>query len=411
MQDAEHHHQQAAKTPADLRRRLLVHLLVAPSVLVSDAQILNNKVLRPLISASGVGDVDVEPGEARDFEQLINSGVLQVALRNGETFRSLRDAQAARGVIDYPDVSYCTNLEEMTDGRTVGFDLVDVGSAFTTSVLAALGAASAAAVGADRAGYDRVRTWVATRNPLLYNDLRIWLASHVSLPLSVRSEVDRLAGLAYHSALPSVLGGTSTAEPGLLVATDLFRTDPTLMTPTASGLPAWSFAPDVLARLPAHFFIDLQQMPEVRSFRTQLSQHVAGAATSGIDDVRDALDAMVTAMNHHALACLTQEQRDLRRRYWDYQARVSFEAWTYGAAGSLDIATWSLQVVQQDAGDPVSLALQIATTVMAYGLMTKDIVELNRERSRYHGLETRLSSRLSTQPDSALLRAVHTTGP
>ncbi|MCB5167507.1 hypothetical protein LG634_22090 [Streptomyces bambusae] len=264
---------------ADLRSRVLLHVLLADALLVGDSQSLNNKYFRSLISpAEGDGGADAPQAHGStvlaDLAPLLQEGRIRVARRAGSTLLGIRDDHAAKQVNNVPDRAYVGRLDALTAGRTVPYDVSAVGEAFRDGVLARIDAALGEAAEPVRSALAEARQWAAEQPRLLHIELRGWIASyrataagrHTGVVLALQS-LDDWAIDAYRTALPRVLGA-GVARPR--EAGDLPQgAHPRLL--DQGALPGALLDPFLLSRLPADFVLEAVAQPA----RTAVVQQLA----------------------------------------------------------------------------------------------------------------------------------------
>ncbi|MGW6817745.1 hypothetical protein [Streptomyces sp. NPDC055005] len=255
---------------ADLRSRVLLHVLLADALLVGDSQSLNNKYFRCLISA------EERDGEAEaprlqqaevlsDLAPLLREGRIRVAQRAGSTLFGIRDEHARRRVNNVPDRAYVDHLDALTSAHAVPYDLAEVGEAFRRGVLNRIDTALDGVTGAARSALSDARQWVTEQPQLLHIELRSWIASyrsvgarqqHTGVVLALQS-LDDWALDAYRGALPLVLdSGVARPREGHDLPTGENRR---LLAQDA--LPAALLDPFLLSRLPVDLVLETVAQP------------------------------------------------------------------------------------------------------------------------------------------------------
>lgn len=266
---------------ADLRSRVLLHVLLADALLVGDSQSLNNKYFRCLISPGEHDDGSGAPRLQRDavlsdLAPLLREGRVRVAQRKGSTLLGIRDEHARRQVNNVPPRAYVSHLDALASAHAVPYDVAEVGEAFRGGVLSRIGAALDGATGPVRSALSDARQWVAEQPQLLHIELRSWIASyrsagtrqqHTGVVLALQS-LDDWAIDAYRGALPLVLG-TGVARPR--EGRDLpARESRRLLTQDA--LPAALLDPFLLSRLPVDLVLETVAQPARNAMVQELAR-------------------------------------------------------------------------------------------------------------------------------------------
>ncbi|MEV7354264.1 hypothetical protein [Kitasatospora sp. NPDC091276] len=215
LSDVEPHAAAPIDRASDLRSRVLLHVLFADTLLIGDSQGLNNRYFRALVDVEEARKVRWSPGTAAlsDFGALLEAGRLRVALRAGGTLHRISDGHRAEGVENAPDVTYVERLTGVSSAHTVPYDGSAVAAAFKSGVLTRIEAAERDFAGSAREALEAARAWVSEQDPLLYKQLRDWLAGYRSARpggsaelVLVLQSVDDWAGESYRRALPQALG-------------------------------------------------------------------------------------------------------------------------------------------------------------------------------------------------------------
>lgn len=182
LSDVEPHAAAPIDRASDLRSRVLLHVLFADTLLIGDSQGLNNRYFRALVDAEEARKVRWSPGTAAlsDFGALLEAGRLRVALRAGGTLHRISDGHRAEGVENAPDVPYVERLTGVSSAHTVPYDGSAVAAAFKSGVLTRIEAAERDFAGSAREALEAARAWVSEQDPLLYKQLRDWLADYRS---------------------------------------------------------------------------------------------------------------------------------------------------------------------------------------------------------------------------------------
>ncbi|MFD7879930.1 hypothetical protein ACFV5G_38640 [Streptomyces sp. NPDC059766] len=221
LSDVEPHSAAPVDGAADLRARILLHVLFSDTLLIGDSQSLNNRYFRALVSGRQMSvSGTAVPGVTTlsDLAPLLTEGHIRVALRSGATHHGIRNAHAAKNVDNVPDPDYVDELQAMTSGHALTYDGTAVSAAFKAGVLERIDGALAFARGDARHSLRAAHDWAADQSPLEYKAIRDWLARHraarphagADVVLALQS-VDQWAGESYRQALPRVLGAAVAA--------------------------------------------------------------------------------------------------------------------------------------------------------------------------------------------------------
>lgn len=216
LSDVEPHSAAPIDGAADLRARILLHVLFCDTLLIGDSQSLNNRYFRTLVTDHQVdvqADAHVEGPGLRDLAPLLTEGHIRVALRTGSTFHDIRNAHAAKNVDNVPSPAYVDELQAMTSGRVLPYDGAVVSAAFKSGVLERIERALEHARGEARPTLRAALEWGRGQEPLEYKAIRDWLSEHrtgrphasADVVLALQS-IDQWAGESYRQALPRALG-------------------------------------------------------------------------------------------------------------------------------------------------------------------------------------------------------------
>ncbi|MCB5167505.1 hypothetical protein LG634_22080 [Streptomyces bambusae] len=221
LSDVEPHSAAPIDGAADLRARILLHVLFCDSLLIGDSQSLNNRYFRLLVTDHQKTDEDGSETAGRqlcDLAPLLTEGRIRVALRTGSTLHEIRSDHAARNVDNVPDPAYVDGLHAMTDGRVVPYDGTAVSAAFKQGVLDRIDRALEHARGEALSTLRAVRDWAGEQQPLEYKAIRDRLADHRAGRPQAGADVvlalqwvDQWAGESYRQALPWALGAAVAA--------------------------------------------------------------------------------------------------------------------------------------------------------------------------------------------------------
>ncbi len=201
LADAEPHLPEPFRAAADLRARVILHVLFADTLVLGDSQSLNNPYLRELLTT--------ESGRPYDLAALINDGFLRIARRNNfASFLAIRNNHAERNVKNVPSPQYAEWLDEITSDHLIHYDGNEVADRFKSGVCDLLEKEAVRSDGLQKTVLRQAQEWVRTQDPLNYNDVRNWQAAYrdrsTAALLALRI-VEESTSLAYRSALPSTL--------------------------------------------------------------------------------------------------------------------------------------------------------------------------------------------------------------
>ena len=272
---------------ADLRARVLHHVVLAEPLIVADSHSLNSPMLRSLFVRR-----DEPPYACDDLGALFRSGDLRVSRRDVlgpdrtrvTSFRQIQADHAARGVVNGPPPEYAAWLDEMTEGRVVEYSADAVSASFKRGFTDRLDRQLAAAVPGTPTGYLRtlemMRDWAAAREVVLYKDIRDtyqrWLADEKNATREAAEAADfveRSASGSYHLAVPQAIV-TAVSGPRNDDLVEL----PTSIRPTGSmALPPGLINPTVWQHLPVDAVTEIL---DLASRQTMLAE-LARARTAG----------------------------------------------------------------------------------------------------------------------------------
>ncbi|MFI9774489.1 hypothetical protein ACIHCV_07235 [Streptomyces sp. NPDC051956] len=323
LSDVEPHSAAPIDSASDLRSRVLLHVLFADTLLIGDAQSLNNKYFRALVSAEEAGRAT---GGAllSDLALLLEEGRIRVARRVGLTLRDLRDDHERRNVENVPGPAYADRLDALTSAHIVPYDGAVVGDMFKSGVLHRIEAGVQQARGGARIALDDVRQWAADQEVLLYKALRDWLdvyrkkntGASAEVILALQS-VDDWAGESYRQALPSVLdAGTASPrdEPDTIPASRSRRIL------EQAGLPAAMLDNFLLSQLPVEVLFEATAQPSRNALVRELAR-----LRRGLQPDTSALRAAVDEFSSWMLETFDRTFRGTGGRAWDHlqgQARL-----------------------------------------------------------------------------------------
>ncbi|MFC5723993.1 hypothetical protein ACFP1Z_27885 [Streptomyces gamaensis] len=272
LSDVDPHSSAPIHRVADLRARLLLHVLFADSLLIGDSQSLNNPFFRALVCTEEARRVEWPAGTSPlpDLAPLLRDGRMRVALRAGPGLRAIREQHEQQRVDNVPSRDYVEWLDGLTAGHVTVYDPGAVTAAFTSGLLDRVDAGLRRAEGAERAVLESVRQWSAEQDALGYKALRDWISGHEAGPaeILVWGAVDEWAGESYRQALPGVLGCGLAAprdEPDRIPAG---RTRRVL---ERAGLPAVVLDSVLLSQLPVEVLLEAVAQPARNSLVRQLA--------------------------------------------------------------------------------------------------------------------------------------------
>ena len=129
LSDVEPHAAAPIDRAADLRTRVLLHVLFADTLLIGDSQSLNNRYFRALVSRKEAEVVENAASGAvlPDLAPLLLEGRIRVARRAGYTLRRIRDEHETKNVDNVPSPDYADQLDAMTAAHAVPYALAESG--------------------------------------------------------------------------------------------------------------------------------------------------------------------------------------------------------------------------------------------------------------------------------------------
>ncbi len=201
LADAEPHLPEPFRAAADLRARVVLHVLFADSLVLGDSQSLNNPYLRHLLTTDAI--------RPRDLAALLRDGYLRVARRSSvPSFLDIRNNHAERGVDHVPSPEYAEWLDEITNDHLVRYDGTEVTARFKSGLCTLLEREAEGCDGLQHAVLRQARDWVQAQDNLLYKGVRDWQNAYpdrsTAVLLALRI-VEECTSSAYRSALPSAL--------------------------------------------------------------------------------------------------------------------------------------------------------------------------------------------------------------
>ncbi|MFI0406133.1 hypothetical protein [Actinomadura sp. 3N508] len=212
LADAEPHLPEPFRAAADLRARVVLHMLFGETLVLGDSQSLNNPYLRELFM--------VGPERPHDLAVLLQKGYLRLARRaSAPSFRAVRDEQAVRGVENVPSPEYAEWLDEVTAGHLVVYDGAEVASRFRSGLRSQLAGAVTRATGRYREVLEDARVWVEGQEQLFYKAIRDWKDEYPDRSgdaLTALGVLESCTSLAYRSALPAALGSAMADRSSVL---------------------------------------------------------------------------------------------------------------------------------------------------------------------------------------------------
>jgi hypothetical protein len=272
LSETEHHLVRPVVDPQNLRARITLHALFAESLVVTDSQILNNPVLRLILTGDGGG------AWLGGMADLIRSGGLIVARRDtADSFRQIRDEHNARKVENVPEEGYAEWLDELTEGHVLPYPAVSVSQRFKERLISELAKLIVEPNDRYKRTLGTAIEWIHTQDPLYYNSIRKWAARRPTPDEATRialETVERTASWAFKMALP--------AELDTAVAWGAVRTPAavSLMGDDVEGgrllLPGYFLNPDVLARLPIALVNEATELPSRQIAVAQIARAYGG---------------------------------------------------------------------------------------------------------------------------------------
>lgn len=287
--EAEHHlHSQDR---ARLRLIILLHLLFAEELVLTDSQVLNNKEFRALASPEA-GDQSLIP--------LFEEGALRVAVRNGRSLAEIAEDQRSRQVQDSAPAAYASRLDMSASPRSIEWDLARASEGFKEHALwrlEDLGSAS----GADLWFRDKVVEWIKRQERLYYNDLRTYLAQQ---PLTPSNRlIDQLVANEYGRTIPRLCGLYIAEEGDAQSPADYFgvgEDQPELVEFGASRA-LRGLRPSILGNLPIDVFLEARNLAAVRELSRQfeLRQTITSYPLVPLGNIEDRLEDVLSSDRDH----------------------------------------------------------------------------------------------------------------
>jgi histone H3/H4 len=207
LADAEPHLPEPFRAAADLRARVILHVLFADALVLGDSQSLNNPYLRQLLTT--------EAGRPHDLAALIKDGHLRIARRsNVPSFLTIRNDHAEREVDNVPSPGYAAWLDDITGDHLIRYDGAEVAARFKSGFCDLLETQASGTDGLQRAVLRQAHDWVQEQDHLLYKGIRDWKNAYpdrTTAALLALRKVEENASRAYREALPSTLN-TAVAD-------------------------------------------------------------------------------------------------------------------------------------------------------------------------------------------------------
>ena len=201
LADAEPHLPEPFRAAADLRARVILHVLFADKLVLGDSQSLNNPYFRELLTT--------ESGRPYDLAVLIHDGFLRIARRNNySSFLAIRNQHKGENVKNVPSPQYAEWLDEITQDHLIQYDGNKVAARFKSGVLELLAKELARSDGLQKTVLREAQKWAKEQDPLKYNDVRNWQAKYpdrTTAALLALRIVEERTSLSYRSALPITL--------------------------------------------------------------------------------------------------------------------------------------------------------------------------------------------------------------
>lgn len=259
LSDVEIHRQSPIASAADLRARVLFHVLLTDTLLVGDSQSLNTPPFRALVSSREA----VGQAVRSDLAPLLDSGRIRIACRDGQSLAAVRDAQELRQVEHVPSAAYAALMDSLTRAHAVPYGLDAVSAAFKSGVVRLLEEQVHNARGETRRTLEAALEFVRSEEPLYFKSLRDWEESFradssgsTEVVLAMAS-VDRAAGESYRQSLPHALGAGTAAPrsvgPSSTAAVHTLMESTTLHAGMLDGF--------LLGRLPVEVFLEATEQP------------------------------------------------------------------------------------------------------------------------------------------------------
>lgn len=201
LADAEPHLPEPFRAAADLRARVILHVLFADALVLGDSQSLNNPYLRQLLTT--------EAGQPRDLAALVKDGHLRVARRsNVPSFLTIRNDHAEREVDNVPSPEYAEWLDEITGDHLIRYDGAEVTARFKSGLCGLLEKRASRSDGLQRTVLRQAYDWVQEQDVLFYKGIRDWQDAYpdrTTAALLALRMIEESASEAYRSALPNTL--------------------------------------------------------------------------------------------------------------------------------------------------------------------------------------------------------------
>jgi hypothetical protein len=201
LADAEPHLPEPFRAAADLRARVILHVLFADALVLGDSQSLNNPFLRRLLTTETI--------QPHDLAALLQNGHLRIARRSSApSFLAIRDDHAKREVDNVPSPEYAEWLDEVTSGHLIRYDGTAVATRFKTGLCRLLEQKASVSEGLQQIVLRQARDWVQEQKILFYKGVRDWRDAYpdrTTAALLALRIVEESASEAYRSALPSTL--------------------------------------------------------------------------------------------------------------------------------------------------------------------------------------------------------------
>jgi hypothetical protein len=187
---------QAVSRAALLRARILLHVLFTDRLVIPDSDILNNHMLRGLVSVD-----ESQPDVPADLGLLLKEGRIAIAARDTHgSLPELREWQLGRNMPDVPTREYARLVEWLVNSR-LDWSFDGVSQGFKDSALSLLAIPIAPDLdGAAKATID----WIHSQDVLYYSRFLEWKSAANLNPAGLQ-RVDRDLTFAYSLGIPRAL--------------------------------------------------------------------------------------------------------------------------------------------------------------------------------------------------------------
>ncbi|MFE6131099.1 hypothetical protein ACFQ6Q_23015 [Streptomyces sp. NPDC056437] len=265
LSDVEIHRQSPFAKAADLRARVLFHVLLSDVLLIGDSQCLNTPLFRALVDPREAEVAARNEAVRADLGTLLDGGRIRVARRDGQSLGAVRASQKLREVEHVPSAGYAEDMDRRTAAHPVSYQLDTVAAAFKAGVLALVEQELRDAGGETRRTLEAAHAFMSGEKPLFFKAIRDWEdafrdASGGRTPevILALGAVDRAAGEAYRQALPTVLGACTAAPRGAQAA---IGSSTARVVQEQNALPAGMLDEFLLGRLPVEVFLEATEQP------------------------------------------------------------------------------------------------------------------------------------------------------